>query len=218
VDDAKKIVRDMEQRLADSAAATRKTQEAMGLRDQGKWREALEVLDAALELAPLRADTWTERGWALQHAWAAESRKEHLHDAIQSLETAILLNDKHGRAWSMLLVTRSNLEDWEGAVQASLKSSQYDPGWPPMYEYRARACARTGRFAEAEQTATDGIAKFPSAMLCIARAHARVGLGRLKEARQDLDDSALKFTITAGEKNYRAEVLDLLFKAEKAAE
>jgi serine/threonine-protein kinase len=218
VDDAKRIVRDLEQRLGDSEAAKRKALEGVRALDDGQWQEALAAFDAAVDLAPLRADTWAERGRALQFAWAAEGRKEHLHQALRDLETALLVNERHGRAWSVLAITRANLEDWEGAVQASLKSSQYDPGWPPMYEYRARACARTGRFAEADQAASEGIAKFPSAILHIARAHARVGLRRLGEARADLDLAASKFTLTPFEKNYRVEVLDLLLKAEKAAE
>jgi len=218
VDDAKRVVRDMEQRLSESPAAVRKAQEGMRLLDDGKWREALGALDASIELAPLRADTWSERGRTLHFGWAEEGRKEHLVQAVTDLETAILLNERHGRAWSLLADTKAKLQDWEGAVQASLKSSQYDPSYPPMYQVRAQACARTGRFAEGEQAATEGIEKFRSAVLLVARAHARAGLGKLKEARADLDAAASEFTLTPYEKNYRAEVLDLLFKAEKAAE
>ncbi|HEU4394940.1 MAG TPA: tetratricopeptide repeat protein, partial [Planctomycetota bacterium] len=217
-DDAKKIVKDMENRLGDSEPARRKANEGTALLDAGKWEEAIATFDEAVNIAPLRADTWAERARALQYAWAAEGRKDRLMEAIRDLETALLVNERHGRSWSLLAVTKVNLEDWEGAVQAGIKSAQFDPGWQPGVEARARACGRTGRFAEAEQAATDGIGKFPSAVLHIARADARVGLGKLKEARTDLDAAEEKFKLTDFEKVYLSQVLDRYVRAQKAGQ
>jgi serine/threonine-protein kinase len=218
VDDAKRIVKEMENRLADSEPARRRASEGTAHLDAGRLPEAIAAFDEAVALAPLRVDTWTERARALQFLWIAEGRKERLLEALRDLETALLVNERHGRAWSLLAVTKVFLEDWEGAVAAGARSAQYDPSWRPGIEARAQACGRTGRFAEAEQAATDGIGKEPSAMLYIARADARVGLGRLKEARADLDAAEEKFKLTPTEKQYHAQVTDRFVKAQKAGQ
>ena len=218
-DDAKRIVKDMENRLGESEPARRKAAEGTALLDAGKWEEAIAVLDEAINLAPLRAETWAERARALQFLWSSEGgRKERLQEALRNLETALLLNERHGRSWSLMTVTKVNLEDWEGAAQAGVKSAQFDPTWLPGVEARARACGRTGRFAEAEMAATDGIAREPSAILHIARADARIGLGKLKEARVDLDAAEDKFKLTNFEKTYLAQVLDRYVRAQKAGQ
>jgi tetratricopeptide (TPR) repeat protein len=217
-DDARKTTKDLEQRLGESPAAARKAQEGTALIDTGKWSEALEFLGAALDLAPLRSETYAERARALLFGWKAEGRRDYLNQAVQDLETATLISDRNGRAWSTLAVVRYNLGEYEKAVEASARGVQLDPGWSPGWEYRARACNMAGRFAEAEQAATEGIAKEPRAVLFIARAEARCGLGKLKAARQDLEDVLEKYELRPEEKQYRAEVLGKVLKAEKGRE
>jgi serine/threonine-protein kinase len=218
VEDARKIVKDLEARLGDSPAAVRKAQEAAGLTDTGKWPQALEGLNAAIDLAPLRSDSYVERARALLYAWQAEGRRDHLNQAAQDLDTALLINERNGRAWSMLAVTRYNLGEYEKAAEASSRGVQLDPGWGVGWEYRARACNKVGKFAEAEQAATEGFAKEPRAVLLLARAEARCGLGKLAAARQDLEDAVSKYELKPDEKFYRAEVLGKILKAEKGRE
>ena len=218
VDDARKTVKDLEQRLGDSPAAARKSLEGSGLVDQGKYAQAIEILTATVDLAPLRADTYAERARALQFAWATESRRDFLNQAVQDLETALLINEKHGRAWSLLAVTRFNLEEWEKSVEASARAIQLDPQYGAAWEYRARACCKTGKFTEAEHAANEGIARAPNAVLLIVRAEARAGLGRAEEAQRDLDAAAGNYDLTPYEKEYRAEVLGKIRRAGKGGE
>ncbi len=215
VDDARRTVKDLEQRLGDSPAAFRKASEGAALIDTGKWSDAIEALGAAIHLAPLRSDTYVERARALQFGYAAESRRDFLNQAVQDLETAILINERNGRAWSMLAVTRYNLEEYEKAVDASTRGVALEPGWTAVYEYRARACNKVGRYAQGEQAAAEGIAKEPRGVLHIARAEALCGLGRLEEAKEALDTAAEKYNLTPAEKNYRAEVFGKIAAAEK---
>jgi tetratricopeptide (TPR) repeat protein len=218
VEDARKVVKDLESRLGDSPAALRKAHEAAGATDSGRWPVALDLLNEAVDLAPLRSDTYVERARALLYGWKAEGRKDHLNQAAQDLDTAILINERNGRAWSMSAVTRFNLGEYEKAADASLRGVQLDPAWAPVWEYRARACNRIGRFAEAEQAATDGFAREPRAVLLLARAEARCGLLKLAAARQDLEAAVEKYELQPEEKLYRAEILGKILKAEKGRE
>jgi serine/threonine-protein kinase len=220
VEDARRVVRDLEQRFGDSPAAARKALEGANLINTNQYAQGIEALNASLDLACLRADTYVERARGLQFAWSAEGKREYLNQAASDLEVALLINEKHGRGWSMLAVTRGNLEDWPGAFEASGRAVQLDPAWPPVWEYRVKACNRMGRFAEGEQAATDGLAKVPmSAMLLLARAESRAGLGKVAEARADADLAATKFELTPAEKSYRAEIQERIRKAsEKGAE
>ncbi len=215
VEDARKIVKDLEQRLSENPAAARKGLEGDQLIDAGKPIQAIEVFTAALDLAPLRGDTYVERARAYLFAWEGDQRKEFLNQAVHDLETALLINERNGRAWSMLTVTRYKTEDFGGAADAGARGCVLDPTFPSVWEYRIRACNRAGRYAEAELAATEGIAKGPRAILFLARAEARCGLGKLEAARADLDTAVEKYELTSTERTYRAEVLDRILRAEK---
>jgi tetratricopeptide (TPR) repeat protein len=213
-DDARKIVKDLEQRFGDSPAAIRKAQEGSNLINQGAWSAAIDTLTASLDLAPLRAESYMERGRGHLFGWAAEGRKEHLFQAAKDLETAVLINDRLGRAWSILAETRFRLDDVPGAVEASTRAVQYDPTWIKAWEFRARVLNRAGRFLEAEQAATDGLAKEQRPTLYIARGDARFGLGKIKDAKADLDAAVMKFPqLTEEEKDYRLDVLARIRRA-----
>ncbi|MCK6479560.1 MAG: serine/threonine protein kinase [Planctomycetes bacterium] len=217
VDDARKVVRDWEQRLGDSPAAARKSAEGSNLVNQNDWKAGIEAFDAALDLAPLRAETWAERGRGLFTGWVAESRRDLLIEAAANLETALLLNERLGRGWSLLAVVSFHLDDMARSAEAGAKGMQFDPAYGATYEYRARACNRLERFAEGEQAAAEGIRKAPTAMMFIARAEARCGLGNLAGAREDLEVAARDYELTATEKTLRVEVLGRVIKAETAA-
>jgi serine/threonine protein kinase/tetratricopeptide (TPR) repeat protein len=215
MDDARKTAKELEQRLGDSPAAYRKASEGSGLIDTGKWADSLEVFAAAISLGPLRADTYVERARALQFGYAAESRRDLLTQAVQDLETAILINEKHGRAWSMLAVTRYNLGEYERAVEASARGVALEPAWAAVYQYRALACNKVGKYALAEQAASEGLAKEPKAILYLARAEALCGLGKNEEARKALDAGTEKYDLSPFERAYRSEVLAKIMESEK---
>ncbi len=218
VEDARKVVKEYEQRFGDSPAAARKSSEGSNLVNTGKWKEAVDAFTASLDLAPLRPETWAERARALLAGFRMEGRRDLAQQALRDAETSVLINEKLGRGWSILCIVAFDLGDYARAADAGAKGVALDPSYAQVYEFRARACCRVGRFAEAEQAATEGIAKEPRAVLFLARAEARCGLGNLKGARADLDVSVRDYELLPVERTYRGEVLGKVLKAEKGSE
>jgi serine/threonine-protein kinase len=216
VEDAKKLVKDMEKRLGDNPAANRKVLEAAQLDGQKKYREAVTALDEAIGLAPLKSDIYVRRGWTLQTLFVMEGRKEDLHQAARDLAIAVSINDRDGNAWSQLSLVRLTAEDWKGAAEAARVAMERDTKSGVPAEVLARSCNKLGLHTEAEEAASQGIRREPKAMMFILRAAARVALGKLEEARADLDTSELKYELTPGERAERAVILGQLLRAEKA--
>ncbi len=218
VDDAKRAVKDMEQRLGDSSpAAAQRHRDGANLASQGKFREAVDAFTAALDLAPLRGDTYVRRGQAHQQLFLAQGRKEDLHQAAADLEIAVQLNDRSGETWTTLALVRFTQEDWERAAAAAVVAIERDPASGLACEVMARACNSLKRFTEAEDAASQGIKREPRGMLFIARGEARLGLGRLQEAKDDLETADRKYDLSPAERQYRVRILGAVLDAEKKA-
>ncbi|MHC4821333.1 MAG: protein kinase domain-containing protein, partial [Planctomycetota bacterium] len=188
--DAKNIIKDMERRLADSPEASRKHTQGVKYHNQRQYREAIEMYGEALFLAPLREATYVDRGNAYHLSYLKEGRKEDLTAAAQDLEIALSMNDRNGNAWDKLAVVYFTQGKWSETVRAARVAIERNPLSANSCNVMARACNELKKYAQAEEAASEGIKREPSATLFIARGAARLGMGELKGAREDLDHAA----------------------------
>jgi len=215
VDDARKAVKDLEQRLGDSPAAARSHQEGVSLFGQGKWREAAAAYGRALETAPLRLESYYGRAESLRQSWMAERNTADLAAAEADLRVALRLNKQYAPALCGLAAVLYEREDWAKAAEVAAKAMEKDRGSSVVCEVLASALLKLDRPLEAEEAAGEGYRREARPILLLLRAEARARQRKTKEARADLDLVDDKHELSPGERQYRAQVLGMVIEAER---
>ena len=112
---------------------------------QGKYDEALEALDNAIQLDPQDADAWFNKGRAL-------GIHGKYDEAIQAFDRAIEINPQLVQVWYNKGNVLMNLRDYDGAIQAYDKSHKLSPpGIPYTRYYKGIALDKLGKHGEAIQ-------------------------------------------------------------------
>ncbi len=90
------------------------------LSEHGKYKEALEAYEKAIELKPEYAEAWASKGTVL--SWL-----KRYEEALKAYEKAIELNLEYAEAWIGKGVVLIELEKYKKAMKALKKAIELDP-------------------------------------------------------------------------------------------
>jgi len=132
----------------DPSNAKAETEMGLVLVEKGQVQEGLEHLRKAVAIAPEIADTHDALGWELAKAGK-------LDEAVEQLQKAVALSPTSATSYSNLGHVLGLRGDSAGAVTALEKAVQLSQGKEPEFlAALAEAYSKSGRFAEAIQSAT----------------------------------------------------------------
>jgi Flp pilus assembly protein TadD len=97
----------------------------IALEDLGKYDEAIQAFDKALELDPQNAEAWSEKGYALGELGKYD-------EAIQALDKAIELDPQNAEAWSEKGVVLELLNKTTGADAAYASANELSNTGPAL--------------------------------------------------------------------------------------
>jgi Flp pilus assembly protein TadD len=145
---------------------------------QGKYDEALQALDKAVELEPLYAEAWNGKGGALislgrydealtafdkaielkpdfTGAWAYKGlalyRQGKYDESIQALDKAIELEPLYAEAWNGKSTDLISLGRYDEALQASERAIELKPDFAAAWVDKGLALKAMGRTSEADE-------------------------------------------------------------------
>jgi len=131
----------------DPSNAKAETEMGLVLVEKGQVQEGLGHLRKAIEIAPEVADTHDALGWELAKAG-------QLDEGVEQLQKAVALSPSSPAYYSNLGYVLGLRGDWAQAVPALEKAVELSQGKAPQFlAALADAYSKTGRFAEAIQTA-----------------------------------------------------------------
>jgi tetratricopeptide (TPR) repeat protein len=90
------------------------------LAKQGKYDDAIQAFDKAIQLNPNFANAWNNKGWIL-------AKQGKYDDAIQACDKAIQLAPKNDSVWSIKGYALAKQGKYDDAIQAFDKAIQLDP-------------------------------------------------------------------------------------------
>jgi tetratricopeptide (TPR) repeat protein len=111
---------------------------------QGKYEEAIQAYDIAIELDPKYAEAWYNKGNALRN-------QGRYNEAIQAYNTTIEINSRHAGAWNNKGLALKNQGKYEEAIQAYDIAIQLDPKYTGAWNNKGNALYLQGKCEEAIQ-------------------------------------------------------------------
>jgi tetratricopeptide (TPR) repeat protein len=128
---------------------------AKALLDLGRYDEALQASENAIELDPDYAIAWNNKGAALINL--------HRYDeALQALEKAIELDPTYEKAWSNKAAALIDLHRYDEALQASEKAIKQKPYYAKAWNNKADSLFNLGRIDEALKASEKAIELDPT--------------------------------------------------------
>jgi superkiller protein 3 len=113
--------------------------------DQGKYDEAIQAFNKALEIDPKNADAWTGKGQAL-------IKQEKYNDAIQAFDRSLEIDPKNARTWILegtaFLFYQGK---YDKAVQAFDKALEIDPKNSIAWHFKGRTLFNQEKYSDAIQ-------------------------------------------------------------------
>ncbi len=110
----------------------------IALYGQGKYDEAIQAFDEAIEINPQNADTWNNKGTALANLGKYD-------EAIQAFNEAIALDPKYAYAWYSKGNALVNLGKYDEAIKAYDKAIEINPRDARAWNNKGYALKMLGR-------------------------------------------------------------------------
>jgi glycosyltransferase involved in cell wall biosynthesis len=135
---------------------------ALALGRQGRWREALEVLEDCISRDPRRAKYHYEAGRALTqlgfgaYGLLPEDRTA-IQRAVDAFETALEVDDRDWRYYRELSALLLSLGDGERAYELARTATERAPTEPRALTELAKICVRLDRIPEALEAAQQAL-------------------------------------------------------------
>jgi tetratricopeptide (TPR) repeat protein/murein DD-endopeptidase MepM/ murein hydrolase activator NlpD len=138
---------------SDSVPALIKT--GNDLRFKGKYEEAINAYDKAIELDPENADVWLYKGWALiGDAWSfngqASSVQDKYEESLQAFDKAIDYRPNDDSAFEGKAEALYGQGKYDEAIKAYDRAIEIDPNEPCYWTGKSQALNALGRRSEAE--------------------------------------------------------------------
>jgi len=151
----------------------------VSLREKGDFKGAVTALDRAIALDPGFADTFRQRGLALNSL-------ERYREALADFDRAIQLNARDARFFNGRANVKRNLTDRDGALRDVTRAIELDPSYSNAWMTRGSLKYDAGDFSGALPDYTRGVELDPrSANAVYNRGSARAALGDSAGARAD---------------------------------
>jgi len=116
----------------------------------GRFSEAVEALDRALESDPTNEVAWINKGTAL-------SRLGRMNEALRCFNAAIKANARYEVAWNNKGNALARLGKHDLALQCYERALDLDPAFRTAWVNRGFVLARLGRFRESAECANEAI-------------------------------------------------------------
>ncbi len=110
--------------------------------DQGKYDEAVQAFDNAIEIDPRLAEAWNNKGIALY-------MQGKYDEAMQAFDKAIEANPQYAEAWNNKGYAFFAQGKYDEAVQAFSNVTEIDPQYAPAWNNKGAALNKLNRTAEA---------------------------------------------------------------------
>jgi tetratricopeptide (TPR) repeat protein len=150
---------------------------------EGRYREALNKLDRAIELKPNQDSVWRRRARALNAMGDIEG-------AINSSERAIGLDKGNPSNWYLLALLRHESGDFEGELDAYDSALKLDPRMVPVLLNRGATLFEMGRLDDSLKNFDRMVKIFPKDPRGFNnRGLVRKAMGQHKKALADLDQA-----------------------------
>jgi tetratricopeptide (TPR) repeat protein len=125
---------------------------ALELTDEGfeharndDWAAAITLYRQAIEADPSYARAYSNLGYALNRLGLYGDAIGVLSEGIEKTPNSVLLH----RLYDSRGFARSNLKDYDGAIQDFTRALEYTQTNPRVYHHRAESKALAGRYSEA---------------------------------------------------------------------
>ena len=150
--------------------------------ESGKFLDAIEHYSSAIELSPLFAEAYNNRGIAKGY-WGGRKR---LEEAVEDYDQAIELNPQYGKAYYNRGLAKAHLGRPEEAIEDYDKLIELSPEDAEAYNHRGDAKFSLEKFEEAIKDYSQAIELSPKdAKTYTSRGTAKIRLGRPEEAIED---------------------------------
>ena len=185
-------------------------EEALSLSDNGKYDEALEVLNQAAELFPDNQYVFVNRGNIYNNYF------RDYEAAIADYNKTIEINDKFSWPYLNRGIAYGRLKRWEEAIADYGRAIELDKNYASAYNGRAWSYCQINNFEAALADAQKALKLKPNeANFFDTRASAYIGLKRYKEALDDLN-TAIKLSPEGWLYHNRGELYKLMGEEDKA--
>ena len=150
---------------------------------QGKFQEAIESYNKAIQIKPDYAEAYSNRGIALKELG-------ELEEAVESCNKAIQIKPDYAEAYYNRGIALKDLGQLEEAIESYNKAIQIKPDCADTYNNRGIALKEIGQLREAVESYNKAIQIKPDcAGAYYNRGNALKDLGRLKEAVNSFQQS-----------------------------
>lgn len=112
----------------------------------GRYEEALQAIDTALDLNPNNEVAWVNKGNAL-------TRMGRLADALRCFNAALKVNPNYEVAWNNRGNTLARMGKYEDALRCYEKALRIDPGYRGAWVNKGYVLTKLGRYEEASACA-----------------------------------------------------------------
>ena len=116
----------------------------IALQEQGKYDEAVQAYNKAIEIDPQHASAWTNKGVAL-------ADQSEYDEAIQAYNKAIEIDPQHASAWTNKGVALNYQGKHDEAITAYEKAIEIDPQDASAWTNKGIALQEQGKYDEAVQ-------------------------------------------------------------------
>jgi len=169
--------------VIEQTAAVSWLNQGIALGSLGKYDEAIQAFDKAIEINPQYEAAWYLKGAALNR-WGMYS------DAVQAYDKVIEINPRNESAWHGKGITLGNLGKYDEAVQAFDKAIEINPKNAVGWYLKGAALDRQGKVLEAIQACNNATEINPQdAEAWYIKGKVLEDLGRYDEAIQAFDNS-----------------------------
>jgi len=152
--------------------------------NKGKWEEAIEKYDEAIELNPNHTELYNNRG-------IVKKNLRQYQEAIADYDKAIELNPNNARAYSNRGIAKGKLEQYQEAISDFNKAIEVNPNYAIAYNNRGTAKYYLGQHQDAIIDYDKAIEFSPKyADAYHGRGVAKQALGRNQEADEDFKIAA----------------------------
>jgi tetratricopeptide (TPR) repeat protein len=114
----------------------------IALYDQGKYDEAIQAFDEAIEINPQNANAWSTKGAAL-------CQQDKNDEAIQAFDEAIEINPQNADTWNNKGTALASLGKYDEAIQAFDEAIELDPKYAYAWYGKGNALVNLGKYDEA---------------------------------------------------------------------
>ncbi|MDX2005670.1 MAG: tetratricopeptide repeat protein [Meiothermus sp.] len=134
-----------------SLRATQTITAQQPLLDEGRYDEALSLLEAALKLQPQNPDLWEAKGRVnmLMSSFRPARREALRADSVAAYRRAIALDPLNARRMGHLVEAHLRFDQPEAALALLRRAYRRDPNNAGLYYFEGLALQRLGRLEEA---------------------------------------------------------------------